>query len=530
MWDYIVIGAGSSGCAVAHELARPRRGEAILVVEAGGSDRSPIIKVPAGVLRACADYDWGYQAQPDPSRNGAIEKWIRGRVLGGSSSINGTIYVRGSAKDFDRWSEQCGHLGGWSAAEVLPIFREMEASDQVGPLRGRTGPLSVRTVRRPHALTQAFMQSAGAVGHAFNHDYNGYTQAGVSSVQLSQRRGFRCSSADAFLKPLLREGNVCLRLNAVAEEIQIVDGRAISVAIQHRGKRRQESARDIILCAGAIDSPKLLMLSGIGDAQELSRNKIAVAIDLPGVGRNLKEHPLVRLTYRTAIETYNLTNGPLQQLGMAKDFLLYGEGAIANLFEGAAFLCSSPCVASPDIQLVFLPLGYLRMPDGLLKIAPYPSATIALSKSYPVSTGRIRLASNRPNDPPYIEFPLLGAQCDVDTLISGIRVVRRIMNSEPIASLVAEVIPGVDVNEPSKLERFVRDNTGICYHSIGTCRMGLGPDAVVGPDLRVRGTKNLWVADASIMPDHISGNTNAACMMIGAKLGRQLVARRGAIA
>lgn len=526
MWDYIIIGAGSAGCALAHELAKSRQSLKILVLEAGGSDRSPYIKVPAGVLRACANYDWGYQAQPDPSRNGVVEKWIRGRVLGGSSSINGMIYVRGAANDFDRWSQQCGHLGGWASGAVLPIFREIETSDQIGLLRGRTGPLKVRTVKRPHALTQAFMQSAGAVGHAFNHDYNGDTQEGVSRVQLSQRWGLRCSAADAFLKPLLGSRNLTLRLNTVVEKIEVTKGRAVSVSLLEHGKRRQEAARDIILCAGAVNSPKLLMLSGIGDAQELKRHNIEVLIDLPGVGRNLKEHPLLRMTYRSKIPTYNPTNGLFQKLGMAKEFLLYGEGAISNLFEGAAFVRSSASEAIPDIQMFFFPVGYLRGPDGDLNIAPYPSATVSFCKSYPVSTGRVRLASNSPNDPPQIEFSLLEAQGDVDTLVSGVHAVRRIMSSEPIASLVEEVIPGAGIDDSVRLASFVRNNSAICYHSIGTCRMGQGTDTVVGPDLRVRGTENLWVADASIMPDHISGNTNAACMMIGAKLGKQLLERQ----
>lgn len=197
-WDYLIIGAGSAGCALAYELAKSARNPSILVLEAGGSDRSPFIKFPAGVLRACKNFDWGYRAQPDPSRNGATEQWLRGKVLGGCSSINGTIYVRGAVEDFDRWSRLCGNAGGWSAREIMPIFQEMEHSDQSGPLRGHAGPLHVRTVKKPHELTQAFVQSARAAGYPFNEDYNGSLQEGVSYVQLTQRRGLRCSAADAF--------------------------------------------------------------------------------------------------------------------------------------------------------------------------------------------------------------------------------------------------------------------------------------------------------------------------------------------
>lgn len=524
-WDYIVIGAGSAGCAVAHELVKA--GRTVLVVEAGGGDRSPFIKIPAGLFRACAKYDWGYRAQPDPSRGGAEERWIRGKVLGGSSSINGTVYVRGAAEDFDRWSQLCGGAGGWSAGEVMAVFRALETSDQSGPLRGHTGPLHVRTVRRPHLLTRKFIESAVAAGYPFNEDYNGARQEGVGYVQLSQRRGLRCSASDAFLKPLLGQKNLTLRSNSRVQRVEFAQNRATAVSFWHQDKLHRETAGDIILCAGAIDSPKILMLSGIGDSRELKRHGIDTVFDLPAVGLHFKEHPLLRLTYRTRIASNNPTEGLLQKLGIAARFALYGEGPISNLFEVAAFLKSSPAEPSPDIKLHFLTLGYTRMSDGSLKLAPHPAVTVSLSKSYSVSSGRISLTSANPADPPIIECPLLESRADVDTMIQGIQTVRRIMKSEPIASLVVEETnPGAQIQSPEELEAFVRGHTGISYHSIGTCRMGIGEDAVVGPDLRVRGTENLWVADASIMPDHISGNTNAVCMMIGAKLGQQLVGKR----
>jgi choline dehydrogenase len=244
------------------------------------------------------------------------------------------------------------------------------------------------------------------------------------------------------------------------------------------------------------------------------------------VGQNLKEHPLLRLTYRTAIPTYNLTEGVMQRLGMAASFLKNGEGPISNLFESVAFLRTAATELRPDIQLHFIPLGYLAHPNGMIELARFPSITVLLNKSHPKSVGRVRLASGNPADPPRIESRLLDDEADVQTLVQGIHAVRRIMQTEPIVSLIKEeVAPGIDIESTSALEHYVRSHTSIAAHPAGTCRMGMDPEAVVDPNLRVRGIENLWVADASVMPDLISGNTNAVCMMIGAKLGKHLASR-----
>lgn len=526
-WDYIVIGAGSAGCALAYELAKSARNETVLILEAGGSDRSPFIKIPATQPRASAHYDWGYRSQPDPSRYGASENWKRGRVLGGSSSINGMLYVRGAAEDFDRWSERCCNVGGWSATEVMAIFREFETSDQNGPLRGSAGPQHVTTIKHPHVVTEAFIKSACAAGYPFNQDYNGRSQEGVSYMQRSQHRGLRYSAADAFLKPLLGSKNLKLLLNALVERIEVVNGRAVAVSFLYKSKQRRETARDIILCAGAINSPKLLMLSGIGNAKELKRHSIDVVLDRPEVGCNLKDHPLVRLIYRSKIPTYNLTEGFLQKLGIVAKFIRYREGPISAGYESTAFLKTTQTEPVPDIQLYFAPLGYLGKMGGAGRLAPYPSFMICIAKMHPVSNGCIRLATNDPNDPPLIECRLLSDQTDVDTLVRGIGTLRKILRRDPIASLIeAEITPGVAVGSEEALREFVRAQAEVSLHPNGTCRMGVDADAIVGPDLRVRGTDNLWIADASIMPDHISANLNAVCMMIGIKLGKQLVGRR----
>jgi choline dehydrogenase len=523
MWDYIVIGAGSAGCAVTDPLVNA--GKSVLVLEAGGSDGSLLIKVPALVLQADVRFDWGYHAQPDPSRHNHCETWTRGKVLGGSSSINGTVYVRGAAEDFDRWSAHCHNRGGWSAREVMALFREMEKSDQTSPWRGRAGRVHVKTVRKAHPITAAFIESGCAAGYPFNPDYNGSSQEGMSYVQLTQRRGLRWSAADAFLKPLRRRQNLQLALNAMVERIEIKNGRATAVSYVQRGRQLRASARDIILCAGAINSPKVLLLSGVGDPEELRKHGIDVAVHSPGVGRNLKDHPFLRLMYRVKTPTYNLTEGIFQKLGIAINFLRNGEGPIANLWEGAAFVKSLPSLPSPDLQLLFVPMGFLKRPNGDWQLAPYPSVMAAAAYSYPASTGRVRLASTQVSDPPRIEYSMLSEQADVDALIRSVAVIRQIMRSGPLSKLIEdEFVPGQSVDDPATLEEFVRATSAICFHTLGTCRMGAGEDAVVGPDLRVKGTENLWIADASIMPDPISANINAACMMIGRKLGQQLLA------
>lgn len=520
-WDYVVIGAGSSGCGVTGELVRA--GKSVLLLEAGGRDRSPFIKIPAGQLRAITRYDWGYVSQPDASRNNVAEHWARGRVLGGSSSINGTMYTRGIPNDYDGWG-----VPGWSWNDVLPIFQDFEASDQPGLLRGHAGSLSIRTVRRPHRLTKAFVTAARSLGLPFNSDYNGESQEGVSFAQLTQRRGFRCSAADAFLKPVIYKRNLTLIVNALVTRIEVSAHRAVAVHFEKAGTVRRAAANNVVLCGGAINSPQLLMLSGVGPARELMDKEIDVVLDLPGVGRDLQDQPLISPLYRTKVPSYNLTDGLGQKIGYAAKFLLHGEGPIANVFEAAAFLRSSPSVPSPDLQVIFSAMGYGKSPDGEYFIEDMPSVMVHIMLSYPASSGRIRLKSNNPRDPPLIECPLLDAHDDIMKLVSGLKGIRRIIRAAPFGELVAsEVLPGEDTQSDASLEEYVRKHTSISFHPIGSCRMGMGSDAVVAPDLRVRGLENLWIADASVIPRHPSANTNAVCLMVGRKLGKQLAGGRG---
>lgn len=518
VWDYIIVGAGSAGCAAAYYLGQSGRAR-ILVLEAGDVDTSLTIKVPGLVGEALKRFDWGYVSQPDESRHGRTENWLKGRVRGGSSSINGTVFVRGAAHDYDRWANVTDQ--SWSFRELLPLFRDMERADQEGDFRRGSGPLSVSTTAGAHPLTKAFLQSAAAAGHRANPDYNAESQDGVGLVQVSQRNGVRCSAADAFLAPLRKSENVAVRLNTLARELIWENGEIAGVSISCNGVIREERAHRVIICAGAIETPKLLMLSGIGDAQTLAQHGIQVRVHSPEVGKNLIEHPTVRMVYRSTIASYNPTSA-WRKVGAALRYAAQRQGVLANLFEGIAFLRTSAREAHPDVQALFLPLGADKEPNQPLTVLPYPSFSIILNKSHPVARGEVRLAGARPEEHPIIAPRLLESE-DVATLSRGVQAIREIMAQNPIASfIVEEVRPGASVQSSEALADYLRARVGPSYHCAGTCRMGADSASVVDERLRVRGVANLWVADASVMPSLISGNTNAAAMMIGAKLGREL--------
>lgn len=520
-FDYVIVGGGSAGCAAAARLIAQGAGT-VLLIEAGKDVRTLETRIPGFVRQAIGKFDWGYVSEPDASRQGRSEGWARGRILGGSSAINGMMFVRGAPQDYDRWAAM--QIPGWDWESVAPIFRDMETSDRPGPARGHSGPLNVRTVRKPHALTRAFLDAAANAGYPINEDYNAGDQSGFGLAQLSQRRGIRNSSADAFLSAVRDRDAFTLWDECDVQRILFSKGTATHLLCSSRGEEILVGADRIILSAGAAGTPKLLMQSGVGDPDELAAFGISATVAAREVGRNMMEHPLVRMVYETSVPSRNMTGGIRQSIGELADFLLRGEGILAGAFEAAGFVKSDESLSAPDIQYHFLPLGILdpvTHADPLLKL---PSLTIYANLSHPAGRGRVTLASADPSAPPRIMPNLLGGgERDVKALAAAIRIARRIMKTDPMRGLATkELTPGADREDEAALMNHVRSNTEIAYHISGTCRMGSDPDAVVAPDLKLNGAENIWVADASVFPDLISGNTNAACMMIGSKLALQL--------
>jgi len=514
--DIVVIGAGSAGCAVAARLSEDPATR-IVLIEAGGDDTNRWIHIPLGFGKTFADpsVNWCYETEPDPGAAGRRVFWPRGKVLGGSSSINGMVYIRGQAEDFDHW-RQLGNTG-WSFDDVLPYFRRAEHQIRgADDYHGIGGPLAVSDVER-HPIAEAFIAAAIDLGLPRNDDFNGASQDGVGYHQTTTRNGRRCSAAVGYLRPAMRRPNLQVVTEALSERLLFEGSRAVGVLCRRGGATFTARARrEIILCGGAINSPQLLMLSGIGPQEQLAALGIPVVRHLPGVGQSLQDHysAAIKLKSKLPVTVNDVMLSNARKLRAGLEYYMFHTGPLAMISSPAAlFARTRPELASPDIKCSISPFSAERPQDGLHKWSGFTTIAYQLR---PDSRGEIRLKSADPADPPAVHPNYLTAETDRQAIVAGLKLCRRILAHPQLQRFVAaEFQPGPDIRSDDELLDYARRRGGTVYHPTSTCKMGTDALAVVDPALNVHGIAGLRVADASVMPTVISGNTNAAAIMIG---------------
>lgn len=508
--DYVVVGAGSSGCAVAARLAEIP-GATVVLLEAGGRARNPWLHIPIGYAKTMyhPTLSWNLKTAGEPELNGRQVNWPRGRVLGGSSAINGLIYIRGQAADYDHWRQ----LGctGWSFEDVLPYFRAAEDNERgEDALHGQGGPLAVSDMRDRNPISAAFIEAGQQLGFAYNDDFNGPEQEGVGWFQVTARNGLRCSSATAYLKPA--RPNLTVLPNAPARRLIIKGGRCVGV--EYADGQVVRARREVVLSGGAIHSPQLLMLSGIGDGANLQAMGIETRHHLPGVGRNLQDHFQARMVFRAnAPVTFNdVANSLWGKLRTGMEFALKRTGPLTfSAGTAGLFARVMPQSATPDVQFHFIPFSADGPGKGLHKFSGF---TMSVCQLRPESRGTITLASPDPTAQAHIQANYLTAKFDRDCMVAGLHLTRKLAATPALARwIAAEHLPGLAAQGDAGMLEHARAQGTTIFHPSGTCRMG----DVVDERLRLRGIEGLRVADASIMPTVVSGNTNAACIMIGEK-------------
>lgn len=520
-WDYVIVGGGSAGCVLAARLSEDPD-TTVLLLEAGPEDRSMWLRMPAGVSRVVwgTRFSWGFTSEPEPHLGGRQLGHPRGKVLGGSSSINGMVWLRGHPRDYDGW-EQRG-AKGWSYADVLPYFRRSETADQTtDPARGKDGPIRVTRPRlEPSSLADAFVRAGGEAGYPILPDFNAGKQEGFGPIERSTHGGTRSSASRAYLRPARGRKNLTIVTSALAQEVIVEKGRAKGVRYLSGNKSIEAWAEgEVILSAGAIGSPHLLHLSGIGPAGILEAAGIRVNHELPGVGENLNDHPDLVIQHQCLepVSIYPVTRRRQSWIAGA-EWALRGTGpAASNQFEAGGFVRSRPDVEHPDLQFTFMPLSVV---PGTVDIRQEHSFQVHIDLMRPRSRGHVRARSPDAREAPAILFNYLADPADLTDLRESVSILRDVL-AQPALSRFAgpELFPGAQMRGKAEIDTWIKETLETCYHPVGTCKMGdeIDPDAVVDPQCRVRGIEGLRVIDASIMPEIVSANTNATAIMIAEK-------------